>query len=349
MTTVDRVSPARILANTFAAMKELGVTKRQVFNEILRTTLEHNPQFLGVWSVWEPNALDGRDEDYVNAPGHDATGRYVPFWNRSLDGIRLEANPFYDAPGLGDWYLIPTQRGEETVVDPYEFPVSGQKMFITSRVAPIFHRGLCVGAAGIDIAVDALPSAGNENPAEDILNRGYVFLNGCGEVEYWTVRTRKLVEGYFPGEAAEDRLPAAVGAFLLKLNHRSRVKGSSVLVVKRRGMQLVLRFVHHPYRDGSLMLVEEQPCCEAELSTREQEVLDWIGQGKSNSEIAIILGISLHTVKRHAERIFEKLGVENRHAAALYAVGMRRTTETSSNIGLVTYIGKSMTRLSAIA
>ena len=34
------------------------------------------------------------------------------------------------------------------------------------------------------------------------------------------------------------------------------------------------------------------------------------GQGKSNEEIAIILGISAHTVKNHIDKIFRKLGVE---------------------------------------
>jgi DNA-binding CsgD family transcriptional regulator len=54
-----------------------------------------------------------------------------------------------------------------------------------------------------------------------------------------------------------------------------------------------------------------------DLSPREQEVADWVGQGKSNEEIAIILGISAHTVKNHLDKIFRKLGVENRCAAAV--------------------------------
>ena len=54
-----------------------------------------------------------------------------------------------------------------------------------------------------------------------------------------------------------------------------------------------------------------------DLSPREQEVADWVGQGKSNEEIAIILGISAHTVKNHLDKIFRKLGVENRYAAAV--------------------------------
>ncbi len=55
------------------------------------------------------------------------------------------------------------------------------------------------------------------------------------------------------------------------------------------------------------------------LSTRELEVLAWLTQGKSNSEIAEHLNISAFTVKNHAQRIFKKLKVTNRaEVAAMY-------------------------------
>jgi DNA-binding NarL/FixJ family response regulator len=56
------------------------------------------------------------------------------------------------------------------------------------------------------------------------------------------------------------------------------------------------------------------------LSPKESEVLLWVAQGKSNAEVAVILGISEGTVKKHLEHIFEKLGVEKRGAASLIAL-----------------------------
>jgi ATP/maltotriose-dependent transcriptional regulator MalT len=47
--------------------------------------------------------------------------------------------------------------------------------------------------------------------------------------------------------------------------------------------------------------------------------LSWIAKGKSNQDIAEILGLSFRTVKKHIEHIFNKLGVENRTAAVLRA------------------------------
>lgn len=56
------------------------------------------------------------------------------------------------------------------------------------------------------------------------------------------------------------------------------------------------------------------------LTAREAEVLLWVAQGKSNGDVAIILGMAEKTVKKHMSHIFEKLGVEGRNAATLRAI-----------------------------
>lgn len=56
------------------------------------------------------------------------------------------------------------------------------------------------------------------------------------------------------------------------------------------------------------------------LTPRESEVLLWLAQGKSNPDIAIILGAAEGTIKKHLEHILEKLQVENRSVAALVAI-----------------------------
>ncbi len=56
------------------------------------------------------------------------------------------------------------------------------------------------------------------------------------------------------------------------------------------------------------------------LTPRVAETLLWIAQGKTNSEIGTILGISEGTVKKHVLEIFSVLGVETRTAASLRAL-----------------------------
>ncbi|MDP3069468.1 MAG: helix-turn-helix transcriptional regulator, partial [Opitutaceae bacterium] len=56
------------------------------------------------------------------------------------------------------------------------------------------------------------------------------------------------------------------------------------------------------------------------LTPRESEVLLWVARGKTNDEIATVLGIGLTTVKKHLESTYAKLGVENRTTAAAMAL-----------------------------
>jgi DNA-binding NarL/FixJ family response regulator len=77
----------------------------------------------------------------------------------------------------------------------------------------------------------------------------------------------------------------------------------------------------------SMWLLTVQPAGEApasrlataSLTPRETEVLSWIAKGKTNRDVAEILGMSPRTVNKHLEHVFEKLGVETRAAAAALA------------------------------
>jgi len=63
-----------------------------------------------------------------------------------------------------------------------------------------------------------------------------------------------------------------------------------------------------------------EPLVKLGLSPRVAEVLLWVAQGKTNGDIAQILGISESTVKKHLLDIFQTLSVETRTAASLRAL-----------------------------
>ncbi len=67
------------------------------------------------------------------------------------------------------------------------------------------------------------------------------------------------------------------------------------------------------------------------LTPREAEVLLWVAQGKSNADIATILSMTVHTVKKHLQNTFEKLGVETRNGATIRALEV--LGGSSSNAG----------------
>ncbi len=66
------------------------------------------------------------------------------------------------------------------------------------------------------------------------------------------------------------------------------------------------------------------------LTPREREVLDWVAAGKTNRDVAVILGARPRTVEKHLERIYEKLGVETRTAAVMRALGRRSRSAHSA-------------------
>ena len=78
--------------------------------------------------------------------------------------------------------------------------------------------------------------------------------------------------------------------------------------------QLLIRF-----SSGQQVTRKELLMHRYELTAREAEVLLWLTQGKTNRDIAEILNLSTRTVNKHLEQVFQKMGVDNRTAAALLA------------------------------
>lgn len=98
----------------------------------------------------------------------------------------------------------------------------------------------------------------------------------------------------------------------------------SLVTPKGRSALFIRKFQPHP-PDSIALLLEMVPRVAGErsrrhrpLTKRENDVLRWIAAGMSNSEMADILSLSVSTVGKHLERIFQKLGVHNRTAAAVF-------------------------------
>src|SRR5436190_18781258 len=80
------------------------------------------------------------------------------------------------------------------------------------------------------------------------------------------------------------------------------------------------RSQQHATREFKPNFSSTEPLLKLGLTARATETLLWIAQGKTNPDIAAILGISESTVKKHVQEIFEKLGVETRGAATVRAL-----------------------------
>ncbi|MBI4775171.1 MAG: methyl-accepting chemotaxis protein [Deltaproteobacteria bacterium] len=151
---------ARTLAQALSGIKDKESPvelDREEVNSILKIVLDRNPQFVGTYTLWEPNAFDGLDSGNVNAKGHDATGRFIPYWCRNQEGkIAVEPLVDYEKEGPGDYYQVPKKTKKEAIIDPYIYPVQGKDTLITSLVVPVVVKDVFYGIAGIDLKLEFL-------------------------------------------------------------------------------------------------------------------------------------------------------------------------------------------------
>lgn len=151
---------ARTLAQTLTTqISGRNQFTREQVNSVLKELLQKSPNIIGTYTLWEPNAFDGNDRNYINKSGHDNTGRFIPYWNKDSEGnIAVEALMGYAESGIGDYYQIPKQTKSETILDPYIYPIQGVDTLITSIVVPIVVDDVFYGIAGVDISLSFLQS-----------------------------------------------------------------------------------------------------------------------------------------------------------------------------------------------
>lgn len=153
-----------------------------------------------------------------------------------------------------------------------------------------------------------------------------VCLDDQETLTWSTQRAWDLMQAYCPLHPHEpSRLPDLLSRWMkhqmAAYNSMSSLPATPTpLVIEQPRGQLIVKAIRH--ENTWLMVLEEraqEPIAKhlqsAGLTPREAEVLQWVAQGKSNNAIATILSVSPRTIHKHLERIYDKLGVENRTAA----------------------------------
>jgi len=158
-----------------------------------------------------------------------------------------------------------------------------------------------------------------------------------GYLMWQTPLARELLERYFGTQAPHT--PSAVKDWLVNCVRGMEHSEPPKLTVHQGATHLTFRLHQRTgdsdgvFEDGDWLIVMREGSDTAvidamslsfKLTAKEAEVLYWVVKGKTNKDIGDILGSSPATVKKHLERIFVKLGVETRTAAAGMAVGRIR-------------------------
>jgi DNA-binding response OmpR family regulator/DNA-binding CsgD family transcriptional regulator len=165
--------------------------------------------------------------------------------------------------------------------------------------------------------------------ALDVSGRFLLAVNRQGKIMWATPQAQKLLSENLAVEHDDEIvLPLAM---LQWLEQMQRAKSESKLASSAsfpNNDQLRLQFMGKVGADEFLLRLAKDTSAnvpaefskELGLTSREGEVLSWLSKGKTNRDIAQILGLSPRTVDKHLEQIYAKLGVENRTAAAAIAV-----------------------------
>ncbi|MES2303621.1 MAG: DNA-binding response regulator [Pseudomonadota bacterium] len=196
-------------------------------------------------------------------------------------------------------------------VDYLRKPVNVHELMARVRVHIGHARAMQAGAAGLD-------ATGRLMMATD--TRGLLL--------WCTPLAEQAISRVSPEWGREKgTLPDAVRGTVERLLVRSSTQGASAKI--DRGETTLELVIISQYRENEVLirLNELNPKADVlklqqrlSLTDREAEVLLWISYGKSNGMISEVLLISSRTVQKHLERIYEKLGVETRAAAAAMAI-----------------------------
>ncbi|QBM27111.1 methyl-accepting chemotaxis protein [Hydrogenophaga pseudoflava] len=143
------------MAASMEGMKSAGhPPSREQLDDMARQLLVQRKEFIGTYSIWEPNALDGRDAEYVKqGPTYDDTGRYIAYWHRGTGQITVEALLNYEKEGENDWYAIPRKTLKPALIEPYVYPLAGKDVLLATMVTPVLVDGKFVAATGADMSL----------------------------------------------------------------------------------------------------------------------------------------------------------------------------------------------------
>ncbi|WP_192458548.1 methyl-accepting chemotaxis protein [Musicola keenii] len=148
---------ARNLVQSVTTLRSEGSPDRATAENLLKNALKNNPSLLSMSLAWEPDAFDGKDQQYAAQPDQDPKGRFVKYVDRDNAGnIAIHNLTDYETPGSGDYYLLPRKLQKEVVLEPYSYPYNGVNVLLTSIAVPIMINGKFYGSATADFSLETL-------------------------------------------------------------------------------------------------------------------------------------------------------------------------------------------------
>ena len=185
---------ARTVSQALEGMKTAWVDDRSLYSSILKQVLTANTNFLAVWSGWQPDALDGKDKDFADKPGHDSTGRFVPLWFRVGAEATNSVLPDHQTAGKGDYLQKPLDHGREHVSEPFRIRLGDRDHEVVSLAVPIRTGGEVVGAAGILLPLATFQTLALDGESGSDGQLGIATFSGIQVADSQSTEIRKRIQ-----------------------------------------------------------------------------------------------------------------------------------------------------------
>ncbi|MGZ4972537.1 MAG: response regulator transcription factor [Limisphaerales bacterium] len=173
--------------------------------------------------------------------------------------------------------------------------------------------------------------------ANQVAGQGIVFLTPDHRLESMSPLAATQLAKYCGGWRNRASMPENVSRWMreqLKKIVEGRLVGSPMQPLKLScgEQQLTIRLILHPINPAMLVLTESTAMITVEafkrfgLTPRETEVLYWLVHGKTDREIALLLGTREGTTRKHVERILAHFGTQNRTATVAHVLEQLRAS-----------------------
>ncbi len=161
VTISSHLHTIKTLTNIFEDFKNIPEElRRPVFADMLKTTLENNPDFLSVWSIWETQSIDRNDNRFRNTVGSTILGNFRYIYYKDKNRILLSEYIEQDSASVlsGKLYNTTKEKRHEILIDPYYYSYTGNKedeVLETNIVLPILAEDRFMGVVGIDFKLES--------------------------------------------------------------------------------------------------------------------------------------------------------------------------------------------------
>jgi len=144
------------LANIMGDYESISAEERRDrYDDMLRSTLEAEPQMAAIYTVWKPNAIDDMDSRYIGRTGSSPAGQYAMAYFKETDNI--EGRTSGEIENIIKYITSPIGN-KDRVDNPSLYNINGKNTYIIKIAVPVINhkKNKIVGALGCYLSIDAI-------------------------------------------------------------------------------------------------------------------------------------------------------------------------------------------------